>query len=121
MVISPIYNLEGKLIGFDSISRDITEQKKLEEEKQKAMLDLEMALFEIKTLRGFIPICSGVKRYEMIKIIGTHIEIYLKQHLDVQFTHGLCPECIRKYYPEYADEIEKKNDKKSQKNKGNGD
>ncbi|HON07259.1 MAG TPA: PAS domain-containing protein [Verrucomicrobiota bacterium] len=109
MVISPIYNSDRKITGFDSISRDITEQKILEEDKEKAILELEKALFEIKTLQGLIPICAGCKKIRNDKDYWENIEIYLKQHLDVQFTHGLCPDCIRKYYPEYVNEIEKQN------------
>jgi len=109
MVISPIYNSDRKITGFDSISRDITEQTIFEEDKEKAILELEKALFEIKTLQGLIPICAGCKKIRNDKDYWENIEIYLKQHLDVQFTHGLCPDCIRKYYPEYVNEIEKQN------------
>lgn len=58
--------------------------------KQK---ELEDALENIKTLRGLIPICASCKKIRDDKGYWNQIELYLRKHADVQFTHGICPEC----------------------------
>jgi AmiR/NasT family two-component response regulator len=62
-------------------------------------LDLQQALAEVKTLTGLLPICSGCKKIRDDKGYWKQIEIYIMQHTDAKFTHGMCPECIEKYYP----------------------
>lgn len=104
---APIYSDDGEIIGFDSICRDITEKKIAEQEKEKLIEQLKAALAEVKTLRGFIPICTSCKKVRNDKGYWEAIESYLQQHSEAEFTHSLCPECIRKLYPEYADEIER--------------
>ena len=34
----------------------------------------------------------------------SQIETYIKKHSEAEFTHGICPECLRKLYPEYSDD-----------------
>jgi len=66
---------------------------------------LERALAQVKTLRGLLPICAHCKRIRDDKGFWTKVESYLREHADVEFTHGLCPECIKKLYPELAEKI----------------
>jgi ligand-binding sensor domain-containing protein len=65
--------------------------------------ELESALSSIKTLRGLIPICSGCKKIRDDKGYWEQVESYVSKHSDAVFTHGLCPDCIGKYFPEPAD------------------
>jgi len=60
---------------------------------------LQQTLAEIKTLKGFIPICSGCKKIRDDKGFWNQIESYIQKHADVKFSHGLCPDCIKKYFP----------------------
>ena len=62
--------------------------------------DLEKALSEIKTLRGILPICSHCKRIRDDKGYWNKIEAYIEKHSDASFTHGICQECAKKYYPD---------------------
>lgn len=55
---------------------------------------------EIKTLRGIIPICARCKKIRDKDQYWHALENYISSHTEAQFTHGLCPECINKLYPD---------------------
>jgi len=55
---------------------------------------------QIKTLQGLIPICSHCKSVRTDSGYYQQLESFLSEHSDVQFSHGICPECYRKYYQE---------------------
>ena len=56
---------------------------------------------EIKRLRGMLPICSSCKKIRDDKGYWNQIEVYIKDHSDAEFSHGICPECIKKLYPNF--------------------
>jgi hypothetical protein len=60
----------------------------------------EKALAEVKTLRGFIPICSSCKKIRDDKGYWQAVEQYVKEHSEAEFTHGICPDCMKKLYGE---------------------
>lgn len=62
--------------------------------------DLQKALTEIKTLRGIIPICMHCKEIRDDKGYWNKLEKYLSDHADVEFSHGICEKCLKKYYPD---------------------
>jgi PAS domain S-box-containing protein len=97
----PIFDAEGKFNGFRGIDRDITARKQAEVERERLINDLQSALAEIKTLSGLIPICSSCKKIRDDKGYWNILEAYLIKHSDAKFTHGICPECAAKLYPEY--------------------
>jgi len=69
--------------------------------------DLQTALSEVKTLRGFLPICSYCKKIRDDKGYWNQIESYIQEHSDAEFSHSVCQECAKKYYPDmdiYGDE-----------------
>ena len=78
-----------------SIIHDISERKKHEREKEQLIRRLENALDEIKTLRGLIPICSFCKKIRDDKGYWNQLEIYISEHTEAKFTHGLCDECYK--------------------------
>jgi hypothetical protein len=63
------------------------------------------ALAEVKVLQGIVPICSMCKNIRDDKGAWQQVEAYVRSHSEVQFSHGLCPACIQKHYPEDADSI----------------
>ena len=94
---------------FVSVFNDITDKKHIEIEKDKLINELQKAANEIKTLRGILPICSYCKQIRNDKGYWEKIESYIHEHSDTQFSHGICPECAKKYYPDmdiYDDTIE---------------
>ena len=66
---------------------------------------LERALSEVKTLRGLLPICARCKKVRNDEGLWTQLEAYLSTHTDARFSHGLCPDCMKELYPEYADAV----------------
>lgn len=58
---------------------------------------------EIKTLRGMIPICANCKDVRTDDGLWTQVESYLKDHSPVEFTHSLCPDCVKELYGDDLD------------------
>ncbi|MCF8083664.1 MAG: PAS domain S-box protein [Deltaproteobacteria bacterium] len=85
---------------------DVTEQKKLEQEREKLVQDLQKALSEVKTLSGLLPICSTCKKIRDDTGYWRQIESYMHDHTGADFSHSICPDCMKKLYPEYCDEEE---------------
>jgi ligand-binding sensor domain-containing protein len=63
------------------------------------------AVAKVKVLSGMLPICASCKKVRDDKGYWNQIETYIRQHSDTQFSHGLCPDCVRKLYPEFSDEV----------------
>ncbi len=61
---------------------------------------LQTALDEIKTLRGIIPICANCKKIRDDNDSWQRIEQYISEHSEAQFSHGICPDCAKKLYPD---------------------
>lgn len=76
---------------------------KAERERDQLVEQLQRALSEIKTLKGFLPICASCKRIRDDKGYWTQIEAYIREHTEAEFTHGICPECLKKLYQEVSD------------------
>jgi DNA-binding response OmpR family regulator len=62
--------------------------------------DLQRALDEIKTLRGIIPICANCKKIRDDDDSWQRIEEYISAHSEAVFSHGICPDCAKKLYPD---------------------
>jgi Four helix bundle sensory module for signal transduction len=82
------------VIAIVASYRVIKAEKVLLEEKNK----LQEAFNEIKTLRGIIPICSHCKKIRNDDGIWEKIEKYFDEHSEAKFSHGICPDCMTKYY-----------------------
>jgi DNA-binding response OmpR family regulator len=67
-------------------------------ERQKLLTQVEHSMREIKTLRGFLPICASCKKIRDDQGYWTQIERYISDHSDAEFSHGLCPDCAVKLY-----------------------
>ena len=62
--------------------------------------NLQKTLAEVKTLRGFLPICAYCKNIRDDKGYWNKIESYIHKHSEAEFSHGICPECAKKHFPE---------------------
>jgi phosphoserine phosphatase RsbU/P len=75
-------------------------------EMQAALADkieeLRQAFDQIKTLRGIVPICAGCKQIRDDRGYWNQVEVYVRDHTEAQFSHGICPDCMKKLYPDYA-------------------
>jgi PAS domain S-box-containing protein len=85
--------------AYLDLRRENSERKKTEEEKEKLILELREALKQVKTLRGFLPICASCKKIRDDQGYWQKIESYIRDHSDLEFSHGICPECAKKLYP----------------------
>ncbi len=81
---------------------DITERKRQQFEREALIEQLERALSEVSTLSGLLPICSSCKKIRDDKGYWNSIEAYIHKHSAAKLTHGICPECRKKLYPDYA-------------------
>jgi PAS domain S-box-containing protein len=90
----------GNPIGIWAIIHDITERKQAEKDRENLILELQQALKKIKTLSGLLPICASCKKIRDDKGYWNQIEAYISVHSEAKFSHGICPECAKKLYPE---------------------
>ncbi len=101
------YVMKDKLARLvPAVRRELREAKvrlarrQVEEEREKLIIELREALAKIKTLRGLIPICASCKKIRDDKGYWNQLEAYIQKHSEAEFTHGICPECAEKLYPE---------------------
>ena len=82
------------------LERDIIERKKLYDQREELIHELQNALSKVKTLSAFLPICSSCKKIRDDKGYWQQLEAYLGKHSGTEFSHSICPECSRKLHPE---------------------
>jgi PAS domain S-box-containing protein len=95
-----IKDQEGKVLYAIGMVDDITERKAAEQERERLISQLKEALANIKTLKGLLPICAWCKKIRDDGGYWNKVEDYIKEHTDASFTHGICPECLKKVDPE---------------------
>ena len=78
--------------------------KQKDREKSASIVELHKALVEVKTLSGFLPICASCKKIRDDKGYWNQIEAYISEHSEAEFSHGICPECTKKLYPDIYDD-----------------
>jgi PAS domain S-box-containing protein len=104
VTISPIKDESGKLIGASTIARDITNWKQMEAEREKLISELQEALEKVKMLSGLLPICAHCKKIRDDQGSWQQVESYIHNHSEAVFSHAICPECAKKFYPELPQE-----------------
>jgi len=81
------------------IIRDISERKSAECERERLIEELQEALTKVKTLSGLLPICASCKKIRNETGQWQSLELYIRNHTEADFSHGICPECRSKLYP----------------------
>ncbi len=74
-------------------------------EREELIEKLQNALASVKTLTGLLPMCASCKKIRDDQGYWTQVDRYISEHTDADFTHGLCPECVKKLYPEHYENI----------------
>ena len=97
---SNVTSSSGELAGRMASFIDITKRKEVEADREKLIGKLQDALAKIKTLRGIIPICASCKKIRDDKGYWNKLENYLRDHSEADFSHGICPQCVKALYPE---------------------
>lgn len=90
---------DGKPIELLGIFRDVTERKLLGDEREKLITDLKEALSKVQALEGILPICASCKMIRDDNGGWNQIEAYIRDRSSAQFSHGICPDCAKKLYP----------------------
>lgn len=106
-ICQPVVADDGTPLGRRVSNRDITLRKQLEATREAVILELQAALKHNKILRGLLPICSNCKKIRDDQGYWCQIESYIRDHSDIDFSHGICPDCLKLLYPDFADEIDK--------------
>ncbi|MCB9421785.1 MAG: PAS domain-containing protein [Ardenticatenaceae bacterium] len=94
---------QGKLI----ILRDITTRKQLEQEREALISTLQETLGQVKTLSGLLPICANCKKIRDDTGYWHDVAVYIRDHSEAEFSHGICPDCMKSLYPELSEKRKK--------------
>jgi hypothetical protein len=85
----------------EELKQEIAERERAEREREKLVVELQEALGQVKKLSGLLPICASCKKIRDDGGYWQQIEEYIRDHSEAEFSHGLCPECARKLYPDF--------------------
>lgn len=100
LVAEPLRDCEGTLLGLTCSASDITPTKRSLLEREGLIANLQDALEEVKLLSGLLSICASCKKITNERGDWEPLESYLQTHSQAKFSHGVCPDCLRKLYPE---------------------
>lgn len=98
-ITKPVVKIEllARVNSFLKLKKEIDARKAREQENEALIVELEEALSNIKTLKGFIPICATCKKVRDDKGYWNQIEAYIREHSGAEFSHGMCPDCAVKF------------------------
>lgn len=99
LISAAVVLLRGEKCILSSVT-DITERRRSQEERETLLLEREKTLSEVKVLSGLLPICASCKKIRDDTGYWNQIESYIHTHSQAEFSHGLCPECLVKLYPD---------------------
>ncbi len=95
-----------RIVVFVAVSLMITyldrQRRRATERLTTANEELQKALDEVKTLRGILPICAYCKKIRTDPETWMAVEIYIRKHSEAEFSHGVCPDCLRRHFPEIS-------------------
>lgn len=87
--------------GVALIGPIFTSLNKFQSEQGRLITELREAMANIQTLKGYLPICASCKKIRDDRGYWNQIETYIRDHSEAEFSHGICPDCAKKLYPEY--------------------
>ena len=93
-------SINGVVCGFSVHVADVTILREREAALERTIRERDAALAEVRTLRGLLPICANCKRIRDPIGAWQPIEKYVAARTEASFSHGICPECIAKLYPD---------------------
>ncbi|MDM7926345.1 MAG: ferritin family protein [bacterium] len=94
---------EAKKLGLENPSLDLIAE--IIERHWNVHLDLAAALSDVRELRDLIPMCSYCKNVRNDRGYWEKVEAYVETRIPATFSHGICPDCIRKHFPDFAEDI----------------
>ena len=97
MISLLLNNSDRERRRLDEVNRMLEERM---EELNRANAELEDALDRVDTLSGLLPICASCKKVRDDQGYWRQIESYIRKHSRADFTHGICPDCVKELYPD---------------------
>lgn len=91
--------LLGLVLAFRGMERRQRARLLAEEDREKALAELRQALEQVRALKGLLPICASCKRIRDEQGRWQGLEAYISQHSEASFSHGICPQCAQRLYP----------------------
>jgi hypothetical protein len=95
-----ILGIGGITFSAHRLGKEEQIRSRMEQEREKIIVELQQSLDNIKQLQGILPICSGCKKIRDDQGYWHQVEVYISHHTEADFSHGLCEECAHKLYPE---------------------
>ena len=102
VTLSAIRDREGRIAGVSCIAHDITQRKRNEAERAELIAHLNDTLSKVKMLSGLLPICASCKKIRDDQGYWQKLETFVHEHSEAEFSHSICPDCMKLLYPEYA-------------------
>jgi len=100
-VCRPVYGRDGDFLGRRASNFDISVERTALLRNEELIAKLREALDKVKTLSGFLPICASCKKIRDDQGYWNQIESYISSHSEAVFSHGICPDCAHRLYPEF--------------------
>jgi PAS domain S-box-containing protein len=109
IITTALFDRAGKKILYAlCMIKDISDRKVAEQEREGLISELQEAMARIKTLTGLLPTCAWCRKIRDDKGNWKRVETFIEEHSDAYFTHGICPECLKKHDPDaYKDYLRK--------------
>jgi len=104
----PEFASDGNITRVIVTFMDITLHKEGDKERERLIRNLQKALDEIKTLRGILPLCSFCKKVRDDQGYWEQVDVYIHKYSEADISHSICPECIKKNYPEEYEDLKKR-------------
>lgn len=100
-IIKPVQKVEllARVRSALALKRETDARKAREEQLLSKNLELQRALHEIQVLRGLITICSYCKKIQNDQGAWQQVELYIREHTEAEFSHGICFDCINSHFP----------------------
>jgi len=105
----PFLNPQKEKIGIVESFQDITKRKLAEDAKEELIIGLQEAQEEVNLLSGLLPICATCKKIRDDNGYWNRMESYISSHSKAEFSHGICPDCAQKSFPDLYKEITENN------------
>ena len=104
LLLSELVDRDRRLTGRLLVWRDVTERRRAEAERELLVVELQAALAQVRRLSGLLPICAHCKKIRDDEGYWRDVEVYVHDHSEADFTHGICPDCISTHYSKYFPE-----------------
>jgi len=105
VTMSAIRDSQARILGASCIAYDISERKRVEAERLDLIAHLNQTLSKVKTLSGLLPICASCKKIRDDHGYWQKLETFVREHSQAEFSHSICPDCMKLLYPEFASQI----------------